>query len=244
MFSDMIRQQIRVLYRPGDAYQAMKRSRFISIAIAYGALLVVNCILTEVLSLAMAGERDLIFIPLFMGTVGLFICAAVLHVPVLILGGRQGFLKTLSVVMYGVTPVLTTSWIFGILGNTGIIPILWIYLLLLYLLLFFAWSFILIIVGLKEAQELTLTRSALAAGIALVLLFVIIVATGHYYLSLLPMYPPYHPAPFRIEAVRVNDSIVVINQGLSAGSADQIARLEVSRDDTFHEVLGMEKMLP
>jgi hypothetical protein len=235
--------QIRAFYCPRDAYRAMKDSPFISIVVSYIVLLLGNSILTEVLSLAMAGERELIFIPLFIGTVGLLIGAAIIHAAVVILKGRSGFLKTLSVVMYGVTPLLLTSWVFGILGDSSVIVILGVP-LLLYLFLFCAWSIILIILGLQEVQELTLLRSALAAGIAFAILLVILVLSGLCIFWFIQGHTGLSSADtpsLQMNIHRVNDSILVTNLGFIGTSGDRITRLEVSLDGNVQGELGIER---
>ncbi len=134
------------------------------------ALLVVDAVLTAILSLAgfgiwgMVGRVTHIHHPVlvfFLVLVGGLILAPVfaawLHLWVWIVGGRKGFSQTLKAVMYGSTPGLLLGWI----------PIIGI--------LFYLWAMVLAIFGIHELHEIDGGRAAFAVIIAVIIPLVIIV---------------------------------------------------------------------
>jgi hypothetical protein len=161
----LLKQQIRVIYRPEEAFGALKDPPFSNVIISYGILLLFNSILTGILSFVIWGKISIFFTPLLVGTFGLCILAVILHFPVYLLGGRKGFRKTLEVMMYGTTPLLLTGWIFLSLWTSDLIHGHWIG-YAAYLLSFLIWSFVLLGIGIRKVQDLTRTRSVISAGTA------------------------------------------------------------------------------
>jgi hypothetical protein len=88
---------------------------------------------------------------------GIFLYGFMYHVFVLLFGGEKGVTTTVKTVMYAYTPWLLLGWIpyVSIIGAI--------------------WTFILLIIGIKETQEMTLGNALLAIIIPLILVFLLIV---------------------------------------------------------------------
>ncbi len=76
--------------------------------------------------------------------IGLFIGAAIVHIFVYLLGGRKGYTQTVKAIGYGMTPSLLLGWIPFI----GIIVSIW--------------ALIVEIIGIRELQEMSTGKAALA----------------------------------------------------------------------------------
>jgi len=91
------------------------------------------------------GAIALFFIVLISGIIGLVIGAAIMHLFVILVGGKQGYAQTLKATVYAATPMYLIGWI-PLLGFAGGI-----------------WSFILVILGLRELHGISTGRAFLAA---------------------------------------------------------------------------------
>jgi hypothetical protein len=153
----------------------------------YLVLLVINAVLSAIVSLAMVSAVWMTFSGLFeqlglpipaVAGVGVvmfailmiiiqfifvFIGAAWLHLFVYLLGGRKGYLQTLKSVIFGSTPAMLIGWIPFIGWLAGI------------------WAFILEIIGIRELQEMTTGKAALAVILAIVVILVIIIAIASFF---------------------------------------------------------------
>jgi hypothetical protein len=87
---------------------------------------------------------------------GIFLSGFIYHVFVLLLGGEKGYVTTVKTIMYASTPWLLLGWI----PYVSIIGALW-YLILL-------------ILGIKETQEITLGSAILVILVPLVLLLIFV----------------------------------------------------------------------
>ena len=76
--------------------------------------------------------------------IGLFIIAAIVHIFVYLLGGKKGYTQTVKAMGYGMTPSLLLGWIPFI----GIIVSIW--------------ALIVEIIGVRELQEMSTGKAALA----------------------------------------------------------------------------------
>jgi hypothetical protein len=87
-----------------------------------------------------------------------FIIGAWLHLFVYLLGGRKGYLQTLKSVIFGSTPAMLIGWIpfIGILAGI--------------------WSIALEILGIRELQEMSTGKAALAVILAILIIVIIIIA--------------------------------------------------------------------
>ncbi|MCK4799221.1 MAG: YIP1 family protein [Spirochaetes bacterium] len=103
------------------------------------------------------GAVVLFVVMLVLGIIGAFIGGALVHVGVLIVGGKKGITQTIKAIMYGSTPGLLLGWIPIIGGLAGI------------------WSFVLEIVGIQQLHDLTTFRTIMAVIIPLVIIVVFLV---------------------------------------------------------------------
>ena len=87
---------------------------------------------------------------------GVFLQGFFYHVFVLLLGGEKGYVTTLKTIMYASTPWLLLGWI----PYVSVIGALW--------------SLILLILGIKETQEMTLGSALLVILVPLVLLLILV----------------------------------------------------------------------
>lgn len=177
-----LKQQIGVIYRPGDAFEALKDTRFSSVLLSYGILLFFNSILTGILSFVIGGTISLFSEPLLLGTFGVCILSAIFHFLVLLSGGRKGFRKTLAVTMYGTTPILLTGWIFLCLWTYDPVRSHWIA-YAAYLVSFLIWLFVLMAIGIRKVQDLTRIRSLISAGITGFCIFFVMAVVLFFFLS-------------------------------------------------------------
>ena len=88
-----------------------------------------------------------------------FLFGAWLHLFAWLLGGRKGLWQTEKTTFYGLTPFLIIGWIPVIGGVIGGI-----------------WSIVLEIIGLKELQGISTAKAVISVILAIVILFIIIVA--------------------------------------------------------------------
>jgi hypothetical protein len=105
----------------------------------------------------------IIFIFLFiMGFIGVFISAAIIHIGVLIFGGKKGYKQTVKALIYGSTPSYLLAWlpVGGLFSGI--------------------WAFILEIMGVREMQEFSTARAfaAFLLPIIIVGLIIFVVATA------------------------------------------------------------------
>jgi len=91
--------------------------------------------------------------------IGIFVIGLVAHAFVLLMGGEKGVVQTVKTTMYASTPALLLGWIpyIGFLG--------------------FIWSLVLLVLGLKENQNMELGYGALVVLIPITL-YIILVGLG------------------------------------------------------------------
>ena len=87
---------------------------------------------------------------------GVFFSGFIYHVFVLLLGGEKGYIATLKTIMYASTPWLLLGWI-PYVSAIGAL-----------------WSLILLILGIKETQEMTLGSALLVVLVPLVLVLILV----------------------------------------------------------------------
>ncbi len=91
------------------------------------------------------------------GIIGVFIGGAWLHLWVYVFGARRGINETIKSVMYGSTPTYVIGWI-PIVSIIGAI-----------------WSFVLVILGVRELQEISTGKAIAAVIIAIIIPLIIII---------------------------------------------------------------------
>ena len=107
--------------------------------------------------------------------IGLFICAAIVHIFVYLLGGRKGYTQTVKAIGYGMTPSLLLGWIPFIGIIAGI------------------WALIVEIIGIRELQEMSTGKAVLAMILPLIIIVIIAVAIFMYVSGPVYSTPPYTP---------------------------------------------------
>ncbi|MCX9014375.1 MAG: YIP1 family protein [Candidatus Methanoperedens sp.] len=103
------------------------------------------------------GAVVLFVIMVVFGLIGVFISGAIVHIGVLIVGGKKGITQTIKAVMYGSTPGLLLGWIPLIGGLAGI------------------WSLVLEVLGVRQLQEVTTGRAIIAVIIPLVIMVILVI---------------------------------------------------------------------
>jgi len=88
--------------------------------------------------------------------VSLFVGAGWFHLWVYIVGGRQGIVTTLKVVAYAMTPYLLLGWLIPVGLVAG-----------------FIWYLVLVVVGIRELQQLPTGCAVLAFALALIVGFIV-----------------------------------------------------------------------
>lgn len=90
------------------------------------------------------------------GLVGIFIGGGIIHLGVLLFGGKRGYSETVKALVYGGTPAYLFGWI----------PFLTI--------IFAIWALILEIFGIRELQDLSTGRAVAAMLVPIIIIFVIL----------------------------------------------------------------------
>jgi hypothetical protein len=123
---------------------------FIVIAVASTAI---PAITSGLLPMGFGAELSLylVFSLFVIQLYGIFLSGLLYHVFVILFGGTQGVVQTIKTVMYASTPHFILGWI-PIISIVGAV-----------------WTLILIIIGIRENQEMTLGRSILVLIVPLVL---------------------------------------------------------------------------
>ena len=153
----------------------------------YLLLLAINAVLSAIVNLAIAGSVWMVFsdlfkqaglaVPAVAGTgviiialvmiivqfVLVFIGAAWLHLFVYLLGGRRGYLQTLKAITFGSTPAMLFGWI----PFAGLLAAIW--------------SLVLGFFGIRELQDLTTIKAALAVILAIMVIVLIVIATAAFF---------------------------------------------------------------
>ena len=89
--------------------------------------------------------------------VSVFICGAILHISIYIVGGRNGISQTIKALMYAYTPALLFSVIVFLISGL-LVWVLWL------------WALVLLILGIRQLQEITTNRALIAVLAWIVLL--------------------------------------------------------------------------
>lgn len=103
-----------------------------------------------------SGPILIFVIVLILMVIGAFICGAIVHIFVYIVGGRKGIAKTIIALMYADTPYLLFGWI-PLIGLIAVI-----------------WSLVLNVLGIRQFQELTTGRAILAILIPIIIMGIIV----------------------------------------------------------------------
>jgi len=153
----------------------------------YLLLLAINAVLSAIVNLSIAGSVWMVFSDLFKQAglavpavagagviiialvmiivqfVLVFIGAAWLHLFVYLLGGRRGYLQTLKAITFGSTPAMLFGWI----PFAGLLAAIW--------------SLVLGFFGIRELQDVTTIKAALAVILAIMVIVLIVIATAAFF---------------------------------------------------------------
>jgi hypothetical protein len=196
MMIDSIPEKIKgFLLTPVESFRNARADGTDTAAPYLIALLFIHAVLAAVISfigintMGMFGQMKLgLALPVIV-FFGVLVCGAVvtivfslwLHLWVYLLGGRKGLLQTVKAVIYGMTPTMLLGWI-PFLGF-----------------LFFLWSIVLQIIGVRELQEINSGKALVAMIIAVMVPLILLVLIAMYFFigavstSAIPM------APYNIE---------------------------------------------
>jgi len=165
-----------------DPVETFRQSRTDTPAAVFGylgALLLINAVLSALVAFAagFGSTRDLAGMPggisapvgvFFLVLVGGFILtltgAAWIHLWTYLLGGRKGIMQTLIAFIYAGTPGQILGWI----PLIGFIATLW--------------SLVLIVIGIRELQELSTGKAILAVAIAVIIPLAVIILAAAYFM--------------------------------------------------------------
>jgi len=167
------------LARPLETFRATKEEEIRSVVRYFLVILAAGALLAALVSLFhFAGAWDLVwrvlqihhpvlvfFLVLAGGLVLVPLFSLWLHIWVRIMGGRNGFSRTLKAVMYGATPGMLAGWI----------PVIGIF--------FWFWALVLVIFGVHELQEIEGDRAAFAVVVAVIILLVALALAAAWFLA-------------------------------------------------------------
>ncbi len=166
---ELVRRAGGILFRPGRTFAGLRQEGWLRAAVYLLALLLVDSLILVVAGLLLrpfligryAGEHQwlswLAIILMVPVTVGFGFCAVlvsglVLHLAVLICGGRQGLAQTLKVAIYAGTPATLSLWLLPVMSFA------------------FPWTLVLAVVGLRRLQDMPAWRAILAVALPLFIL--------------------------------------------------------------------------
>ena len=182
---DFLEKTKGFLIKPSETFNKVKKEEMGNVLKYFVVWLLVYAILSTIVftsignmlgvfsflySLSMLGLGSalwLFIILLVGGLIWIFISAGIIHIGVLVVGGKQGYYQTLKALIYGGTPGYVLGWIPFIMFLTAI------------------WAFILEILGIRELQEISTGKAVLAILIPIIIFGVIIAiaATVYVYTS-------------------------------------------------------------
>ena len=184
MMSGITEKMKGVLFHPTETFAETIRNDTLKDTLIY--LLILVAIFTVLLGvillvgvsayaglltgIAAGGLSVIALIPMlfFTGLLGAVIFAVYMHIWVYLVGGREGITETWKAVIYASTPSLLFGWI-PVVGF-----VVWL------------WSLVLMVIGIRELQNMTLARAALAVIVGyLFLAFFGVALVGSMFASIL-----------------------------------------------------------
>jgi len=166
------------LLNPEETFRNSKADEPSAVFTYYGILLLFNAILSAIVAMfvvQLVPGLDtiqtglpipvIVFLAMFVGMFILtLISAAWIHLWVYIFGGRKGIMQTVKAILYGNTPQQLLGWI----------PF--------FSFIFALWSLVLVVLGIRELQEMSTGKTAAAVVIAIIIPLTIIVLFAAYLL--------------------------------------------------------------
>lgn len=164
MLENFVETTKELLLNPVEKLKALRDEKLEDAFVYLIALIVILSVLSAVVTALIGGMALGINVLLF-GLIGLIveyiiltlIASVILHIFVYILGGRNGVGQTVKAVIYSFVPTAVLGWI-PLLGIIGLI-----------------WSVVLQILAVRELQDMSTARAAIAVILLLVILLVVLV---------------------------------------------------------------------
>ena len=169
------------LLDPVETFRQSRTDAPVGVFIYLGALLLINAVFSALVAVAvgfgntqalagMTGGMSAPVVVFFLVLVGGFIFtligAAWVHLWAYLFGGRRGIMQTVNAIIYAGTPGQILGWIPLIGFIAGL------------------WSLVLIVLGIRELQELSTGKAILAVAIAVIIpLAVIIIAAAYFMIA-------------------------------------------------------------
>ncbi len=164
---ELVKRAGGILFRPGRTFAGLRQEGLLRAAVYLLGLLLVDSLILLVAGLLLrpfllgryAGEHQwlswLAIILMVPVTVGFGFCAVLasglmLHLTVLVFGGRQGLAQTLKAAIYGGTPAILSLWLPPLMPFT------------------YLWTLVLTVIGLRRLQDMPAWRAILAVVLPLV----------------------------------------------------------------------------
>ena len=164
MLENFVETTKELLLNPVEKLKTLRDERLEDAFVYLIALIVILSVLSAVVTALIGGMALGITVLLFgligsiVGSIiGTLIGSVILHIFVYILGGRNGIGQTVKAVIYSFVPTAVLGWI-PLLGIIGLI-----------------WSFVLEILAIRELQDMSTARAAIAVILPLVILIVLAV---------------------------------------------------------------------
>lgn len=164
MLENFVENTKELLLNPVETLQKLRDEKVEDAFVYLIALVVILSVLSSVIAALMGGLALGIVALVFGlvgsiigGIIGTIIGAVIVHIFVYILGGRKGIGQTVKAVIYAFVPVAILGWI-PLVGIIGII-----------------WSFVIEILAVRELQDLSTIRAAIAVILPLVIMIVLAV---------------------------------------------------------------------
>lgn len=162
------------IMRPAETFREVRGESFGDAASYFAVLLLINAVLSGVVALiglrsvgmpgagiagagGLGGMVGAFIIAVIAGIIGLVIGAILLHIGVVIMGGRGGFVSTFKAAVYALTPYYLLGWIPIIGFLAGI------------------WGLIVEIFGIRELHDMDTGKAIIAWVISVVIVIVIAV---------------------------------------------------------------------
>lgn len=147
------------LIEPLKTYDASKEDTLGEATKYFVILVIIFALLNIILSgeffpLGLKGALLIGMVTLIPRIVFIFIYGAILHIGVYIVGGKNGISQTIKALMYAYTPALLFTVIVTFFLNGILIFVIWL------------WGLLLVILGIRQLQEITTNRALIAVLIA------------------------------------------------------------------------------
>ena len=158
------------LIEPSKTYDASKEDTLGDATKYYVILVIIFAILNVIsygvfVSLGLKEALLIGIVTLIPKIVMIFIYGAILHIGVYIVGGKNGISQTIKALMYAYTPALLFTVIVSIFLNGILVFVVWL------------WGLLLVILGIRQLQEITTNRALIAVFIWIVVLSLLLLLT-------------------------------------------------------------------